>query len=131
MYFAAPHRVSKITQGKRGKGGGFVKATLKNIVTNNTYEKTFTSDEMVEQADMRKLHVTYSWEDTSVDELVFFSVDNFEEVRLKRELIDRPEFLVEGIPMYVVYFEDKPIGADFPVVYDYTIVSIDPLKTAS
>ena len=27
----SPHRVMKITQGKRGKGGGFVKAKLKVI----------------------------------------------------------------------------------------------------
>ena len=27
-----PWMVSKITQGKRGKGGGFVKASLKNLV---------------------------------------------------------------------------------------------------
>jgi translation elongation factor P/translation initiation factor 5A len=26
-----PHKVIKITHGKRGKGGGFVKAKLKNI----------------------------------------------------------------------------------------------------
>jgi translation elongation factor P/translation initiation factor 5A len=41
----APHYVKKIMQGKRGKGGGFVKATLKNLLTTSTFEKTFTSDE--------------------------------------------------------------------------------------
>lgn len=41
-----PHRVTKIIQGKRGKGGGFVKATLKNMESSNTFEKTFTSDEV-------------------------------------------------------------------------------------
>lgn len=28
-----PHKVSKIVHGKRGKGGGFVRATLKNLMT--------------------------------------------------------------------------------------------------
>lgn len=42
-----PHRVTKMNQGKRGKGGGFVRATLKNLLTDNTtFEKTFTSDEI-------------------------------------------------------------------------------------
>ena len=45
-----PHRVTKITQGKRGKGGGFVRAVVKNLVSANSYEKTFTSDENVEIA---------------------------------------------------------------------------------
>lgn len=43
-----PHRVTKIIQGKRGKGGGFVRATLKNMESSNSFEKTFTSDEMGE-----------------------------------------------------------------------------------
>ena len=42
----APHRVIKIIQGKRGKGGGFVRATLKNMISPNSFEKTFTSDEL-------------------------------------------------------------------------------------
>jgi hypothetical protein len=50
-----PHRCTKMIQGKRGKGGGFIRATLKNILTNNTFEKTFTSDEIVEHADLERM----------------------------------------------------------------------------
>ena len=50
----SPHRVLSITQGKRGKGGGFVRAKVKNLVSNNVFEKTYTSDETVEVADLEK-----------------------------------------------------------------------------
>ena len=47
------------TQGKRGKGGGFVRATVKNLVSSNTFEKTFTSDENVEIAGTYYFHISF------------------------------------------------------------------------
>lgn len=56
-----PHMVQKITQGRRGKGGGFVRfcvaiysvrfencfrALVKSLTSSNTFEKTFTADEI-------------------------------------------------------------------------------------
>ena len=74
----APHRVSKITQGKRGKGGGFVRATVKNLLSGQVFEKTYTSDEMIEFADLEKELATFSWEDS--DNYIFMSTQTFEEI---------------------------------------------------
>lgn len=81
-----PHRVTKIIQGKRGKGGGFIKATLKNLQTGFTHEKTFTSDETVEHADMERQIAQFSWKDTSDDTLVFMNTQTFEEIRIPKSL---------------------------------------------
>jgi translation elongation factor P/translation initiation factor 5A len=40
--------------GKRGKGGGFVRATLKSIGAGTIFDKTFSSDDIVELADVEK-----------------------------------------------------------------------------
>ena len=52
IYFSSLlyHNYNFIKKGKRGKGGGFVRAVVKNLVSANSYEKTFTSDENVEIA---------------------------------------------------------------------------------
>ena len=44
--------VTKITQGKRGKGGGFVRAALRGLISGDNIEKVFESDETVELADL-------------------------------------------------------------------------------
>lgn len=78
----APHRVSKIVQGKRGKGGGFVRATVKNLVSGQVFEKTYTSDEMIEFADLEKELATFSWEDS--DNYIFMSTQTFEEITVPK-----------------------------------------------
>jgi translation elongation factor P/translation initiation factor 5A len=89
-----PHRCSKIIQGKRGKGGGFIKATLKNLITGNSYEKTFTSDEMVEHADLERKPVSYSWADDL--NYIFMDLETFEEVILPQTEVELGHFLVAG-----------------------------------
>lgn len=89
-----PHRCSKIIQGKRGKGGGFIKATLKNLITGNSYEKTFTSDEMVEHADLERKPVSFSWADDL--NYIFMDLETFEEVILPRTEVELGHFLVAG-----------------------------------
>ena len=91
----APHRVSKITQGKRGKGGGFIRATLKNLLSGQTFEKTYTSDEVVEFADLEKETATYSWEDS--DNYMFMSSQTFEEIPVPKSEVDNGTFLLGGL----------------------------------
>lgn len=90
-----PHRCSKMVQGKRGKGGGFIKATLKNLITGNTYEKTFTSDEIVEHADLERRGVTYSWADDT--NYYFMDLETFEEIVIQHKNVEYGDYLVAGL----------------------------------
>jgi elongation factor P len=114
-----PHRVAKITQGKRGKGGGFVRATLKNIKSAQVFEKTFTSDEMVEHADMEREKYQYSWNDGNL--YVFINTVSFEEVQLLKEDVDKAEFLVEGQEVMLLMFNDAVMGVELPLTLEYAI----------
>jgi elongation factor P len=123
-----PHRVTKITQGKRGKGGGFVKATLKNLSTGYTRDRTFTSDETVEHADMERQVVQYSWADASDDSLVFLNTETFEEVRVAKAIVDNAHWLVEGQLAKVLRFRDTVLGVEIPVISEYSVVAVDPSR---
>ena len=90
-----PHRCIKFVQGKRGKGGGFVKATLKNIITGNSFEKTFTSDEMVEHADLERRQVNYSWCDDN--NYIFMDAETYEEVIIPMTEVEQGQYLVPGL----------------------------------
>lgn len=109
----APHRVMKITQGKRGKGGGFVKAKLQHVFNNATFEKTFTSDESVEEASYEKKKAQFSWSDG--DELVFMDSETFEEIRISKKTVDDAGSFKEGETYRLLKCEGKYIGIDLMV----------------
>eukprot|EP01041_Mallomonas_annulata_P010122 gene10122-21091_t len=122
-----PHRVISIIQGKRGKGGGFVRARLRNLVSSNVFEKTFTSDEIVEEADLQKEMVQYSW--TDGNELVFMNNVTFEEVRALKSIVDNSQFLLEGQEVKLMKFGDDVIGVELPVVCEFEVASIDVTRS--
>ena len=119
----APHRVSKIIQGKRGKGGGFIRATMKNLLSGQVFEKTYTSDEVVEFADLEKETATYSWEDS--DNYMFMSSETFEELSVPKSEVDNGSFLLGGLEVKLLKFRDGVIGVELPTVQQYTVVSVD------
>jgi len=123
VFESIPHRVVSITQGKRGKGGGFVRAKLKSLVTSNVFEKTFTSDEIVEEADLQKEIVSYSWFDG--EHFFFMNTITFEEVKVPKSVVDNSKFMVEGQEVKLMKFGDEVIGVELPVICEYIVQSID------
>ena len=117
-----PHKVIAITFGKRGKGGGFIKTKLKNIISLNSFEKTFNSDELIEELVVEKVKLTFSWLDN--EELVFISSNNYEEIRVVKDLIHNYSLLGEGEDYRVVKCEGKYIGVELPNICNCTVVNI-------
>jgi elongation factor P len=113
-------------QGKRGKGGGFVRATCKNLVSGQTFEKTFTSDEIVEHAELERESVTFSWSDSN--NYYFMSTETFEERVVPKAEVENGAFLQDSMEVKIVKFRDSIIGVELPHVHEYTVVSVDSTK---
>lgn len=118
-----PHKVTKMTQGKKGKGGGFCKTTLKNMVTGQTYEKTFTADVVVDMADLERETFQYSWSDG--DNFSFLSAVTFEETRVPWADVEDRDYLVEGREVTLLKFNGNVIGCELPTTADYDVVRVD------
>ena len=67
-----PCKVIKIVQGKRGKGGGFVKATVKSLTNGQTFDRTYSSDDMVDLAEISREHMTVSYSSFSMSFSILF-----------------------------------------------------------
>lgn len=117
-----PHRVTKMVQGKRGKGGGFVRATLKNIKSLQVFEKTFTSDEMVEHADLEREKYQYSWNDGHI--YTFINTTSFEEIQLAKDDVDKSDFLLEGQEVMILKFGSDIMGVELPLTGDYKVEKV-------
>ena len=123
----SPWLISKIQQGKRGKGGGFVKASLKNLINGSTKDHTFNSDEQVEIAELEKLSASLSWrEDAS---LVFMDSKTFEEIRVDMKVIDNAAFLSDGAEVKLLKFMGEVIGVDLPSIVEYDVTNIEMVKS--
>lgn len=108
--------VHLICVGKRGKGGGFIRARLRNLTNQAVFEKTYTSDEVVEEADYEKQKLQFSWRDG--EQLVFLDISSFEEVKIAKEEIEAHETLKEGEVVKVLRCQGVFLGMEYATAND-------------
>jgi elongation factor P len=96
-----------------GKGSAFMRTKLKSLKTGNVVEFTFKSVETVEEADVATIEMQYLYQDGQ--DFVFMNQRTYEQVSVPGEVMKEylPYLLPEQV-MYVVFFNDKPIGVRFP-----------------
>ncbi len=93
---------------KPGKGAAVVRVKLKNLVKSNTTEKTFRSGEMLEDVEIDKRNVIYSYREG--DSIVFMDSENYDQISIPNEDIgDVLPFLKEGTELQILLYEGNPI----------------------
>jgi elongation factor P len=106
--------------------GNLVKMKLKNIKTGAVVERTVSSGERFTRAylDTRPMQYLYS-DDTGH---IFMDQQNYEQVTLSdADLGDNGRyFLKEGVEVQVQFYEERPVGVDFPINLDFEVVKTDP-----
>ncbi|MGC8907985.1 MAG: elongation factor P, partial [Desulfomonilaceae bacterium] len=94
---------------KPGKGGAFVRTTLKSLTTGNVLEKTFRSGEKVDKPDLEEKQMQYLYE--SEGEFHFMDSETYEQLfLLEDQLGDARNYLQENVNVTVLFHNGKPIG---------------------
>lgn len=92
-----------------GKGSALMKTVIKNINTGKTLAYTFKSSEDVETVDVEAVELQYLYKDTNF--LYFMNEKNFEQYQLSISSAGEiANFLKEGDKIYVLLYDNKPIG---------------------
>lgn len=106
--------------------GNIVKIKLKNIKTGAVVERNVPSGERFTRAflDTRPMQYLYS-DDTGH---VFMDQQDFEQITLSdADLGENGRYyLQEGLELQVQFYEDRPVGVDFPITLDFTVARTDP-----
>ena len=98
---------------KPGKGGAFVRTTLKNVRTGATLERTFRAGERMERAVIDQRDMQYLYADG--DSLVFMDTGSYEQLPVSRAAAGAvTDYLVEGETATVVRHGDEVLGVDLP-----------------
>ena len=87
--------VTEFQHVKPGKGGAFVRTTLKNVMTGKVVDKTFNAGTKVETATVDRRDMTYLYRDG--DDFVFMDGDTYEQIPIPaRHVGDAAGFLLEN-----------------------------------
>lgn len=96
-----------------GKGSAFMRTKLKSLKTGNVVEFTFKSVEMVEEADVSTMEMQYLYQDG--EDYVFMNPRSYEQLSIPTKIMsDYTAFLLPEQVMYIVLFNEQPIGVRFP-----------------
>jgi len=119
------YQVVEFQHVKPGKGGAFVRTTLKNSRTGAVVDRTFRADEKVERAQIDKREMSYLYRDA--DDFVFMDSETYEQMNVASQLLgSTTNFLIEGATPVLLMYGDEIVGVDMPAAVELTITVTEP-----
>jgi elongation factor P len=110
---------------KPGKGGAFVRTTLKNVLSGKVVDKTFNADVKVEVANVDKRDMTYLYNDGG--SYVFMDSSTYEQVHITAEVVgEASHFLLENQEAIVAVHEELPLYVELPASVELTVEYTEP-----
>ncbi|SNR51457.1 elongation factor P [Haloechinothrix alba] len=110
---------------KPGKGGAFVRTTLKNVMTGKVVDKTFNAGVKVDTATVDRRTMTYLYNDGA--DYVFMDGATFEQVPIAPETVgDAARFMLENSEVQVSFHENNPLFVELPTSVELVIQHTDP-----
>ncbi len=105
---------------KPGKGGAFVRSTLKNVKTGRTLEKTWRAGERMEQAYLERRPMQYLYNDG--DDFYLMDPETFDQIGVRREQIGAGvKYLKENMDVTVLSHKDSIINIEVPNIVELNV----------
>ncbi|MGH3470164.1 MAG: elongation factor P, partial [Thermocrispum sp.] len=110
---------------KPGKGGAFVRTTLKNVLSGKVVDKTFNAGVKVETATVDRRTMTYLYNDGS--DYVFMDGDTYDQVHVAPEVVgDSASYMLENSEAQVSFHDSTPLFVELPTSVELLIEHTDP-----
>jgi elongation factor P len=110
---------------KPGKGGAFVRTTLKNVLSGKVVDRTFNAGLKVETATVDKRTMTYLYKDGA--DFVFMDGDTFDQITVPAATVGgAADYLLENTEAMVAVHDDVPLYIELPVTMELVVEHTDP-----
>lgn len=110
---------------KPGKGGAFVRSTLKNLRTGRVLENTFRAGEKIEIVRVERRKYQYLYPDG--DSLVCMDNQTFEQINISKDIFSEGiKFLKESEEVEVVLNGSEIISVEIPIFINLKVVKTEP-----
>jgi elongation factor P len=119
------YQVVEFQHVKPGKGGAFVRTTLRNLRTGNQLEKTFRAGEKVEQAMIDKRDMQYLYRDGA--DYVFMDTESYDQLHVAPESLgSAADYLLESASAILQMYGDEIVGVELPASVELTVAETEP-----
>jgi elongation factor P len=110
---------------KPGKGGAFVRTTLKNVLSGKVVDRTFNAGLKVDTATVDKRSMSYLYKDGT--DFVFMDGDTFEQIHVPAETVGgNADYLLENTEAVVAVHDSIPLYVELPTSVELLIRHTDP-----
>lgn len=110
---------------KPGKGGAFVRSTLKNLKSGRVLENTFRSGESIEIVRVERKKFQYLYRDG--DFLVCMDNETYEQINVAIHLFgDSVQYLKESIEVEILFNGDEIINVEPPIFVHLKVQETEP-----
>ncbi|MEO9140017.1 MAG: elongation factor P [Jatrophihabitans sp.] len=117
--------VTEFQHVKPGKGGAFVRTTLKNVMSGKVVDKTFNAGTKVETANVDKRGMTFLYKEG--DDFVFMDSDTYDQIPVPRATVgDAANYLLDNAEAVIAVHDGTPLFIELPTSVELVISHTDP-----
>ena len=110
---------------KPGKGGAFVRTTLKNVLTGKVVDKTFNAGTKVDTATVDRRDMTFLYRDGT--DFVFMDSDTYDQIPVPENVVgDAANYMLENQSAMVAFHEGTALYIELPTSVELVISHTDP-----
>jgi elongation factor P len=110
---------------KPGKGGAFVRTTLRNIRSGKVIDRTYNAGEKMEQAIIDKREMQFLYRDAGT--YIFMDNQTFDQIELQADSLgDAINYLKEQDNAMINSYGDEVVGIDLPAAVELVITECEP-----
>jgi elongation factor P len=110
---------------KPGKGGAFVRTTLKNVLSGKVVDRTFNAGTKVETATVDKRSMTYLYKEG--EDFVFMDGDTYEQVHVPAAVVgEGANYLLDNAEVAIAVHESAPLYIELPTSVELVITYTEP-----
>lgn len=110
---------------KPGKGGAFVRMTLKNVKTGKVIDRTINAGSTIDTVRVEGRDMQYLYCDD--DFFHFMDQASYEQIALDKNLVgDASKWMKEGIVCRISFLEDQPLSMDLPNFLELKVTETSP-----
>lgn len=120
-----PYQITFTQHIKVARGGASLRTKLKNLVSGQVLEKTFSSGDKAEPADLQRQKSNFLYKEG--DKYFFMNNESFEQFELDNSEVGfAGQFLKEGVTVDTLIFNDSPVSIKLPTKVELMVTDAPP-----
>jgi elongation factor P len=124
MIGSDPMVILKAEYSRSGRNGSVVKMKMKNLLTESAKENVYSADDKFDQIILDRKEVSYSY---FSDPMYVFMDGDYNQYEIEAECMgDAVNYIEDGMPCEVVFYNDKAISVELPNTIVREVVYTEP-----